>query len=315
MSSRRYDSPALGGQSSGIGVIAKNDLLALVERARARSSIAPPNARRKTGVQRMSSGSSARPMRSCSRQNASIRAFSARQKSSRSSRRPGARAAIASSTPRTRRASSSGRAAGRPAPGRPQVAGEPDHLGPDGRELAIRPARMRSGVSVSERIVWRILRANSSGPSRASPSLAGRTTSRRCVSKAAERGRRRRRRPSRGAGRTAATAASSAASSACGQRRRRSAPRCPAAARARSRSGTARPAARGSPTSILARRVEQRRQALEPTGDRRQPLGEGRELAGDAAGRARRRAGTPSRAGSRPPRAARCRRTAAPRAP
>ena len=37
------------------------------------SSIAPPYARRKTGVQRISSGSSARPMTSWSRQNASIR--------------------------------------------------------------------------------------------------------------------------------------------------------------------------------------------------------------------------------------------------
>ena len=49
-------------------------------------------------------------------------------------------------------------------------------------------ARIRSGVSVSERIVWRILRAKSSAPRRPSPSLAGRTTSRRCALEGGERG-------------------------------------------------------------------------------------------------------------------------------
>ena len=60
-------------------------------------------------------------------------------------------------------------------------------------------ARIRSGVSVSERIVWRILAANSSRPRRPSPSLAGRTTSRRWASNAASAASRpRRRRPSAG---------------------------------------------------------------------------------------------------------------------
>ena len=46
-------------------------------------------------------------------------------------------------------------------------------------------AMIRSGVRSSDRIVWRIFRAKSSGPRRASPSLAGRTTSRRWASNAA----------------------------------------------------------------------------------------------------------------------------------
>ena len=106
LSSRRFDSRCSSVQSSGIGVIAKK---AFWPRSSGPGdeSIAPPNARRKTGVQRISSGSSARPTRSRSRQNASIRAFSSRQKSSRSSAF-GCFAAMASRTPRTSAPSSAG---------------------------------------------------------------------------------------------------------------------------------------------------------------------------------------------------------------
>ena len=65
--------------------------------------------------------------------------------------------------------------------------GESDHLAADGRELPSAAARIRSGVSASERIVWRIFRANSSRPRRPSPSLAGRTTSARCATEPSER--------------------------------------------------------------------------------------------------------------------------------
>ena len=61
MSSRRFDSRCSSDQSSGIGVIAKNAFWPLSS-GPGDDSIAPPNARRKTGVQRISSGSSARPM-------------------------------------------------------------------------------------------------------------------------------------------------------------------------------------------------------------------------------------------------------------
>ena len=146
-------------------------------------SIAPPNARRKTGVHWMTSGSSVSPTRSRSAQNASIRAFSARQKSRRSSA-AGCSAATASSTPRTSRSSvtgigSSGRQTG--------------HRSRASRTSSARTvtysrsasARIRSGVRSSDRIVWRILAANNVRPIRPSPSLAGSTTSRRCASKAA----------------------------------------------------------------------------------------------------------------------------------
>ena len=84
LSSRRFDSRCSSLQSSGIGVIAKNAFWPLSS-GPGELSIAPPKARRKIGVHWISSGSSARPIRSFSAQNASIRAFSARQKSSRSS--------------------------------------------------------------------------------------------------------------------------------------------------------------------------------------------------------------------------------------
>ena len=72
------------------------------------------------------------------------------------------------------------------------------------------PARIRSGVSVSERIVWRIFAANRSAPRRPSPSLAGRTTSRRWASKAARAGPGALGRGAQPRQRRAATAASSA---------------------------------------------------------------------------------------------------------
>ena len=130
-------------------------------------SIAPPKARRKTGVQRMSIGSSTRPMRSRSVQNASIRAFSARQKSS-SSAGPDAR-------PRWRRGRRGRARPRRPGPAR--RARQTGHRSRASRTISARTAansrsaaaRIRSGVNASERIVWRIFRANSS---RAEPSVA-----------------------------------------------------------------------------------------------------------------------------------------------
>ena len=65
------------------------------------------------------------------------------------------------------------------------LAGQPDHLGPDRDVLPLGRGQDPLGRQASDRIVWRIFRAKRSRPSRASPSLAGRTTSRRCVSNAA----------------------------------------------------------------------------------------------------------------------------------
>ena len=144
-------------------------------------------------------------------QNASIRAFSARQKSSRSAA-SGCSAAIASSTPRTSAPSSAGggvsaRQTGQSSPARRTISAR---IATYSRSAA---AMIRSGVSVSDRMVWRIFSAKSAAPRRPSPSLAGRTTSRRWVSKAATAARAVTAAASR-RGRRAATAGSADAASA-----------------------------------------------------------------------------------------------------
>ena len=230
-------------------------------------SIAPPNARRKTGVQRISSGSSARPMRSRSRQNASIRAFSARQKSSRSSA-AGCSAAMASRTPRTSAGSSSAASRSR-APCRPQLAREPDHLGAHGLVFALgagqdpfrRQCRRSASCGASSRRTAR----RRGGPRPRSP---GRTTSRRwrlrsassaarAVAAAAVEPRRQ-----RGDGRIAVARRPRPR-----RARRRSARRCRAVARAPSRSGTARPAVLVPTSAAFARVANDRAVASSRAGD------------------------------------------------
>ena len=134
LSSRRFDSLRSADQSSGIGVIAKN-----VGRPRSSGpgamSIAPPDERRNFGVHWISSGSSARPMRSRSRQNASISAFSWQAEveehvGGRVFRGDGVEdatheGAVVVGTRPVR------------APRRPDLAGDADHLGPDHVELAL----------------------------------------------------------------------------------------------------------------------------------------------------------------------------------
>ena len=148
------------------------------------------------------------------------------------------------------------------------------------RTRARRRPWIRSGVSVSERIVWRILVANRSRPSRPSPSLAGRTTSRRWVSKPATArarglgrgGQARLDRGHRWVGRCARPRAAASASSI-------SAPipgSCFSAVSVWNRP-TGRPA---SPTSVARAASSTAGQALEATRGRRQPVRERRELAG-----------------------------------
>ena len=99
-------------------------------------SIAPPNARRNVGVQRMSSGSSTMPMRSRSRQNASIRGVLGATEVEQVVGRPGARPRSRRAPPRTSATVLVGtRFAG--SPGRPELAREPDHLAADGLVFAL----------------------------------------------------------------------------------------------------------------------------------------------------------------------------------
>ena len=160
--------------------------------------------------------------------------------------------------------------------------GEPDHLGADGAELALGRARIRSGVSSSERIVWRIFSANSSAPSRPSPSLRGSTSSRRWRLEARPSRPARARRRRAAAAATAATAASSAsACSAARQRfvgRARSTPGSCSSAFSVWKRATGRPDR--PPISSIAR-VDHRRDPLEPSRDRGEPVRQRRELPGD----------------------------------
>ena len=139
-------------------------------------------------------------------------------------------------------------------------------------------ARIRSGVSVSERIVWRILAANSAAPSRPSPSLAGRTTSRRWVSNAAR------------AARAVAAAADRRGHDRRDAvvRRRRGVTGCerlrdelldPAVVPERGLGLEAADGAPGSADERLTGSVEHRRHRLQPAGGGRQPVRERRELA------------------------------------
>ena len=105
----------------------------------------------------MSSGSSTMPIRSRSTQNASILPTSSRQKSSRSA---GPGAGRRSRRGRRGRAPLVGRDGFVAPPGRPEVAREPNHLGTDRGVFAVGRLEDPLGVSVSERIVCRILRAN-----------------------------------------------------------------------------------------------------------------------------------------------------------
>ena len=138
---------------------------------------------------------------------------------------------------------------------------------------------IRSGVSVSDRMVWRIFSAKSAAPRRPSPSLAGRTTSRRWVSKAA----------------TAARAVTAAAS----RRGRRAATAGSADARLGGRhrirdqhlhAGQLTQRGLGlEPPDRPVRAADQRRpgglehgrQPLQPAGRRGQAVGQRRELAGE----------------------------------
>ena len=229
MSSRRYDSRCSSVQSSGIGVIEKNAFWPLSS-GPGELSIAPPKARRKTGVQRISSGSSARPMRSLLRAErldpGVLRAAEVEQvvrlgmlRGDRVEHAPDERALVV---------------------GQRLVAGhQVGHSSRASRTISARTAaysrsaaaRIRSGVSVVRAHRVAHLRPRTARrPSRPSPSLAGRTTSRRCVSNAASAASRGRRPPrssrgcQRGDGRVAGALLGRAAA------RRRSARRSPAAA-------------------------------------------------------------------------------------
>ena len=279
LSSRRYDSRCSSVQSSGIGVIEKNAFWPLSS-GPGELSIAPPNARRKTGVQRISSGSSARPIRSRSRQNASIRAISARQKSSSSSAARvlgGDRVEDAADERRRRRRASGGRRA----PRRPQLAGEPDHLGPDGHVVALgRPRGSAPASAPSSASCGASSRRTARGRAGPRPRSPGRTTSRRCASNAASAAR-----AVSAAAREARQHGGDRGSSGGGLGR----------ARARRRSAPSIPGSCASAVSVWNREtgrpgvtddrspggVDDVGQALEPSGDRGEPLGERRELPGE----------------------------------
>ena len=238
------------------------------------------------------------------------RSAPSRRDTSRGGRRPsGARRRSRRAPPRTRSPSSSGR--GRS----PHQVG---HSSPASRTISARTAaysrsaaaRIRSGVSASERIVWRIFRAKRS---RAEPALAvARGQDRRRAGASRTRRSRAARRPppARSRGVTAATAGSSAALVGLAERvvdelgdagelvdgRLRVEPRDGSPVRADERG---------------SRAVEERRDALEASGERRQPVGERREVAGDQREQAAAEEVDPARAGPRRPREARSRRTGA----
>ncbi len=134
---------------------------AAVERAGGLSS-APPNARRKTGVHSIASGSSARPSRSRSRQKASTRASSARQKLEEP---VGCLVPLGDRVERGPhegpRRSAGGLTGVEPGPELPCQA---DHLGTDGVELAPRPTPPARQALISTRSVWRSFAAKRSWP-------------------------------------------------------------------------------------------------------------------------------------------------------
>ena len=278
MSSRRYDSRCSAVQSSGIGVIAKNAFWPLSS-GPGDDSIAPPKARRKTGVQldleRLVGEADQVALAAERLDPGGLLAAEVEQvvglRVLGGDRRRGRRG-------RARRSSSGSGPVG--APGRPQVAGQADHLGADRARTRARPRRrIRSGVSVvgAHRVAH--LRGEQVAPEAAfavarrqddvaQVGLEGGHGRLRAVSAAARR-----------RGISAATAGSSARASAPPRERRRSARRCRPAGAAPSRSGTGRPADRRCPTSVLARGLEDAPAALEPAGDGREPVGQRREFA------------------------------------
>ena len=131
-----------------------------------------------SGVHSISSGSSTRPMTSCSRQNASMRASSSRQNATIPSP-SGWSAAIASRVPRTRAPSSSG--AGSPGRQRGQISREMRTISErTAANSASARTRTASGVTNGSWTVCRSLAANRSYPSAASPVAAGTTSAARC---------------------------------------------------------------------------------------------------------------------------------------
>ena len=154
-------------------------------------------------------------------------------------------------------------------------------------------SRIRSGVSVSERIVCRILRANRSvRPRRPSPSLVGRTSSVRWRS---DRSARPWPRPPH---RPAAAAARRrpdlwAPPGLAPRAPRRSGRRPRACSNAVSVWWNGRPGGRSAPTSVSRAPSVTASIALEPLCHARESIGQRRELTGEA-GRGHRRAGTPT---------------------
>ena len=139
------------------------------------SSIAPPNERRNSGVQSMTSGSSTSPMTSRSRQNASTRASSSRHHETSSSA-AGCSFEISSRTPRTSTPSSAG--AGSPGSHRGQISRAIRTISArTAAEVALGPRRgSRPAVTSGSRRVWRSLASNSDGAEdRARPSPHGAT--------------------------------------------------------------------------------------------------------------------------------------------
>ena len=184
---------------------------------------------------------------------------------------------MASRTPRTSAPSSVGRwhrPGARSATGR--VPAGPSRHGP--RRSRAGRGQEWSGVSVAERIVWRSLRANSSAPSRPSPTLAGRTTRAGAPRTRPGRSGPWRRRHRVAAGRPM-TAASSAAASAA---RQGLVDQLADAGELGERGLGLESADRstvGRAHQRLASPVQQGRHPVQPTGDARQPIRERGELA------------------------------------